>query len=39
MSVGAKSRYTNSPNHEGIEAVKEKLNAQTGKPMARKVNI
>ena len=31
-----KSLYTNITNHEGTDAVKEKLNAQSGKPIAKK---
>ena len=34
-----KSLYTNSYNHEGVEAGKENLNAQTDKPKATKVII
>ena len=39
VSMDVKSLYTNIPNHEGIEAVKEKLNAQTDKPIATKIII
>ena len=38
VSMDVKSLYTNIPNHEGIEAVKEKLNSQSEKPMVIKVN-
>ena len=34
-----KSLYTNIPNHEGIKTVKETLNAQSDKPIAKKVRI
>ena len=37
LSMDLKSLYTNIPNHEGIEAVKEKLNAETNKLIATKV--
>ena len=37
--MDAKSLYTNILNHQGIEAEKEKLNAQTDKPIAAKVII
>ena len=32
-----KSLYTNIPNHEDIEAVKKKLNAQSDKPITTKI--
>ena len=34
-----KALYTNIPNHEGIEAVKETLNNQAKKPIATRVII
>ena len=37
VSMDVKSLYTNIPNHEGKEAVKEKVNAQTDKLIATKV--
>ena len=37
--MDVKSLYTNIPNHECIEAVKQKLNPQTDKPIATKVII
>ena len=39
VSMDVKSLYTNIPNHEGIEAVKENLSAQSDKPIATKVII
>ena len=37
--MDVKPLYTNIPNREDTEAVKEKLNAQSDKPIATKVNI
>ena len=34
--MDVKPLYINIPKHEGIEAVKEKLNTQTDKPIATK---
>ena len=39
VSMHVKSLCTSIPNHEGIQAVKEKLNAQSDKPIATKVII
>ena len=37
--MNVKALYTNIPNHEGIEAVKETLNKQAKKPIAARVVI
>ena len=37
--MDVKSLFTNIPYHEGMERVKEKLNAQTDKSIAAKVII
>ena len=39
VSMDVKSLYTSISSHEGTEAVKEKLNAQSEKPIAAKVTI
>ena len=39
VSVDVKSLYTNITNHEGNEAIKEKLDTQTDKFIATKVII
>ena len=37
--MDVKALYTNIPNHEGIDAVKETLNKQDKKPIATRVVI
>ena len=39
VTLDVKTLYSNIPNHEGIEAVKETLNNQAKKPIATRVII
>ena len=39
VTLDVKALYTNIPNHEGVETVKETLNSQAKKPIATRVII